>query len=272
MRRITAAMLLGVIALVHAAPVPGAKKKGGKKQKELNAMEEYPPETPQKSPQEQAKMLFMKGVTAFAAEDYGKALAFFLESYELNPKSKVLYNIGMCHRAQYNFKEAIETFRQYLLQEKKLSKKKKKEVQDLIMEMESSLSQITVIVNENGATIVVDSEEMGLSPLQAILVVNPGTHDIEAVKNGFFTAKETVMVGSGDNTVVSLTMVPVIAGEEAAKPPKDNDKKKRMKKALLWGLVGAAAAAVVTTSGVLIWYYAPDQGTGPAADWTVHGR
>jgi hypothetical protein len=28
----------------------------------------------------------------------------------------------------------------------------------------------------------------------------------------------------------------------------------------------------VTTSGVLIWYYAPGQGTGPSADWTVHGR
>jgi len=263
-------MLILAVASVHASPLLGAKKKGGKKPKELNAMEEYPSEQPQKDPKEQAKHLFMKGVTAFAAEDFEKALGFFLESYEMNPKSKVLYNIGMCYRATYSFKEAIETFRQYLLQEKKLPKKKRKEVEDLIMEMESSLAQITVIVNENGATIMVDSEEAGLSPLQTILEVNPGSHDIEAVKEGFFTAKETVVASSGDNTVVSLTLVPVLAAGEA-KPPEDKGKKK-MSKALLWGLVGAAAAAVVTTSGVLIWYYAPDRGTGPSADWTVHGR
>jgi len=272
MPRITAAMLIVVVASVHAVPALGAKKKGGqKKKKELNAMEEYPPEKPQESPKERAKMLFMKGVTAFAAEDYGKALGYFLESYELNPKSKALYNIGMCYRAQYDFKEAIETFRQYLLQEKKLPKKKRNEVEDLIMEMESSLAQITVIVNENAARIVVDSEEAGLSPLQIILEVNPGTHDIEAVKDGFFTAKETVVVNGGENTVVSLTLVPVIATTDTASQAETDSKKKRMKKALLWGLVGAAAAAVVTTSGVLIWYYAPD-GTGPSADWTVHGR
>jgi hypothetical protein len=270
MPRITVAMLIVVLACVHSLPALGAKKKGGKK-KELNAMEDYPGEKAEKTPKEQAKMLFMKGVTAFAAEDYGKALGFFLESYELNPKSKVLYNIGMCYRAQYSFKEAIETFRQYLLQEKKLPKKRKKEVENLIMEMESSLAQITVIVNENGARIVVDSEDVGMSPLQAILEVNPGAHDIEAVKDGFFTAKETVVVNGGDNTVVSLTMVPVMAGDGTKKPEEDTGKKKRMKKALLWGLVGAAAAAVVTTSGVLIWYYAPGPGTGPSADWTVHG-
>lgn len=227
---------------------------------------------------QEGKALFEKGVAAFSAGSYEKALAFFQQSYKVNPKPKVLFNIAMCYRAMSQFKESVEALKQYLSQGgKSLSKKKVKEANNLIMEMESSLAQVTVIVNENGATILVDSQEAGIAPLEDILVVNPGTHDIEATKEGFFTAKQTIEIEGGKNEVVSLTLVPKIAAQQETPSAAEDEearkaKKKKMKTVLLWSLVGVAVAGAGATTGVLIWRFAPGGGAGAAADWTVHGR
>jgi tetratricopeptide (TPR) repeat protein len=230
----------------------------------------------QDGPQE-AKALFEKGVAAFSAGTYKDALVYFQQSFKINPKPKVLFNIAMCYRAMEQFKESVESLKQYLSQGgKSLPKKKVKEVNELIMEMESSLAQVTVIVNENGATILVDSQEAGIAPLQDILVVNPGTHDIEATKEGFFTAKQTIEISGGKNEVVSLTLVPKLAAKQETPSAVDDEagkaKKKKMKTILLWSLVGVAVAGAGATTGVLIWRFAPGGGAGAAADWTVHGR
>jgi len=253
------------------------KKKKKKPEKDLTAMEEYPGEKKKKGSKEEAKKLFMKAVEAFAEENYVEALKYFQESYELNPKLKVLYNIGMCQRALFDFKTATGTFKLYLKAGgKKIPKKKRKQVQELIIEMETSLAQLTIITNESGARILIDAEEIGITPLQSILEVNPGGYTIEAEKEGFFTAKETVVVSSGDHEVVSLTLVPEIAVagavEETGDKDKDKKKKKILKHALLWGILGAVVVSGVTTAGILGYRANAGKASGPSADWTVHGR
>lgn len=269
-------------------PQPMEDYPGTPATKNAQPMETYPEEADAPKGQEKeakaakgenqdAKALFEKGVAAFSAGTYKDALVYFQQSYKINPKPKVLFNMAMCYRAMSQFKESVETFKQYLSQGgKSLPKKKIKEVNELIMEMESSLAQVTVIVNENGATILVDSQEAGIAPLQEILVVNPGTHDIEAIKEGFFTAKQTIEIKGGKNEVVSLTLVPKIAAQQETTSTADDEagkaKKKKMKTILLWSLVSVAVAGAGATTGVLIWRFAPGGGAGPAADWTVHGR
>jgi tetratricopeptide (TPR) repeat protein len=269
-------------------PKPMEEYPGTPATKDAQPMETYPDakgptgkekeaKAAQQEGSQDAKALFEKGVAAFSAGKYKDALAYFHQSYGINPKPKVLFNIAMCYRALAQFKESVETFKQYLGQGgKTLPKKKIKEVNELIMEMESSLAQVTVIVNENGATILVDAQEAGIAPLQDILVVNPGTHDIEATKEGFFTAKQTIEIAGGKNEVVSLTLVPKIAAQQETPSAADDEagkaKKKKMKTILLWSLVSVAVAGAGATTGVLIWRFAPGGGGGPAADWTVHGR
>ena len=271
-------------------PKPMEEYPGTPATKDVQPMETYPEvDAPKKGKEKDAKAaeqdgtqegkaLFEKGVAAFSAGTYQDALVYFQKSFKINPKPKVLFNIAMCYRAMNQFKESVESLKKYLGQGgKSLPKKKVKEVNELIMEMESSLAQITVIVNESGAAILVDSQEAGTAPLQDILVVNPGTHDIEATKEGFFTAKQTIEIKGGKNEVVSLTLVPKIAARQETSSAAEDDeaakaKKKKMKTILLWSLVSVAVAGAGATTGVLIWRFAPGGGAGAAADWTVHGR
>jgi hypothetical protein len=235
-----------------------------------------------KSADEQAKEYFEMAVEAFARDSYGEALSFFQESYKLNPKLKVLYNIAMCQRALMDFKAAIDTFREYLDKGgKKIGKGKRKEIEELIAEMETSLGKITVTVNENGARILVDGVEAGISPIQAILAVNPGTHTVEAGKKGFQSAIKTVKVKSGGHEAVSLTMVPEAAGakevmgavpSESEKQKEKKKKKKKITHAVLWSVLGVVLVGAGTAGGILIWQHMAGGESVPSADWTVHGK
>jgi hypothetical protein len=267
--------IAGFLLVLAGAAEGGGEGKGGKG-KEVAPIEEYPGGESTEGSKAEAKKYFKMGVEAFAKESYEDALEYFSKSYEQYPKVKVLYNIGMCQRAVYDFKGAVETFKRYLEEgKKKINRKKRKQVEDLVIEMESSLAQMTILTNENGASILVDGEEVGASPIQSIMTINPGSHVVEAKKEGFMTAKEQIVLSSGDHEVVSLTLVPLLGEEQGAgdKEQKGKPKKKRkvLMHALLWGRLGAALVGGGTAGGVLIWRNAKDKG-GPGADWTVHGR
>jgi hypothetical protein len=267
------------ITILMSALCAGARASAAQGNEKSSGAQAAPAVTP-KSADEQAKEYFEMAVEAFARESYGEALSFFQESYKLNPKPKVLYNIAMCQRALMDFKAAIDTFREYLDKGgKKIGKGKRKEIEKLIAEMETSLGKITVTVNENGASILVDGVEAGISPIQAILAVNPGTHTVEAGKKGFQRAIKTVKVKSGGHEAVSLTMVPEAAGAEkvmGAVPVESEKEKKKKKKrithAVLWSVLGVVLVGAGTAGGILIWQHTAGGESVPSADWTVHGR
>jgi tetratricopeptide (TPR) repeat protein len=63
---------------------------------------------------ELAKRHFELGKTYYAQAAYKRALEAFQESHKLSGKPALLFNIGKCHEALGNLKEAITFYRQYL--------------------------------------------------------------------------------------------------------------------------------------------------------------
>ncbi|MFH1436537.1 MAG: PEGA domain-containing protein [Pseudomonadota bacterium] len=302
MCRLKAVLIIIMLALAWAGPVSAethkkprkaavkkskpAKKKGKKKAKELSA-------TKQK-----AKDLFINGVEAFAAENYPDALSYFQESYETFAKPNVLYNIGMCHRALFDFTSAINTFQRYLIEAgNDAPPDKYAQVEALIGEMESSLGKLTVTVNENGADVYIDAAKVGVSPMHEIVNLNAGTHVIEAKKQGFESEQKIVALKSGQQEAVDIMLIPLLPGAadmfvieevvtedgkvvQVKKMKTDVDGKKKEKKKggkpawknpWLWSvlsvvILGGGAA------GVLYWQLGTGGSSGPDADWTINGR
>lgn len=66
--------------------------------------------------EERARMRFEDGRLAFAEGRNEIALAAFLESYELSGRPELLYNIGLVHDRLRHDREALEAFRQFLVE------------------------------------------------------------------------------------------------------------------------------------------------------------
>jgi hypothetical protein len=62
------------------------------------------------------------------------------------------------------------------------------------------VSQVKIVVDQPGATIFVDDEQVGTSPLVSPVMVDIGSHRVRATKNGFVEATETALISGGETT------------------------------------------------------------------------
>jgi len=152
-----------------------------------------------------AKAAFKRGVEAFADEDYPAALSDFEKAYELSGRAKILYNIAMCERALYRYKNSIQTFRKYIAElGDELSDEKKTEVLTMIEEMEARLGRLKLSGLPEGADVYVDGSLVGRAPLSGPVLVDPGEHRIQASMEGRKRAHKTVSVPAAAKCPLSL--------------------------------------------------------------------
>jgi tetratricopeptide (TPR) repeat protein len=232
------------------------------------------------SAKEEAKKSFLVGVDHFAVENYPAALSAFEKSYEILPNPNVLYNIGMCQRALFDFAASIHTLREYL--EKKgegVPGDEREQIEKILADMEKSVGFLEILVNEDGAAVTIDAGTAGLSPLPGPVMLNPGEHVVEVEKDGFIARKQTVTLKGGGKETLEIELEPVpeaappevVIEPEAAK--KDEKKKKRQKilrSPILWGVLGAVIVGGAVAAGVTAWKLKP--GPMDDGDWIIRGK
>jgi hypothetical protein len=229
---------------------------------------------------QEAKKSFLVGVDFFAVENYSAALSAFLKSYEILPNPNVLFNIGMCQRALFDFAASIETLREYL--EKKgesVPADEREQIDKILADMEGSVGRLQIIVSEEGAAVTIDSGKPELSPLAGPVILNPGEHVVEVEKEGFVGRKQTVTLKEGgkETLEIELEPVPVAAPPEAVLEPgkvKADEKKKKknkiLKSPILWGVLGAVLVGGAVAAGVTAWKLKP--GSMDDGDWIIRGK
>jgi hypothetical protein len=73
------------------------------------------------------------------------------------------------------------------------------------------LAHLTLVTRVPDAQVLVDGQPAGLTPLPASLALAPGTRQIELVRAGYQTARQSVQVGEGSSGTLALD--PVLAPE-----------------------------------------------------------
>ena len=219
---------------------------------------------------DEARRLFDEGVTALQREDYATALVAFQRAQELSPRPILLYNIGMCRRALLQFPEAIETFQQYLAESANdpAATDTRVQVAQLVAEMEGQLSQVMALVNVDGAMLYLDGAQAGATPLVRPLRVGPGSHVLEARREGYRDARLSFDVMAGEDTQVQLTLEALPAPPPLPPVTVEEDDGGVATKWWFWTIIGVVVAGGAVTAGVLLW---PEEPPGPA-DWPIHGR
>jgi tetratricopeptide (TPR) repeat protein len=165
-----------------------------------------------------AKKRFEEGIAALRKDDFSAALASFEESYSLQPKAAVLYNIGMCQKAMFHFVDAKKTLDRFM-QEKDKGQRESHTVDAVaaLEEINQKIGKIAVESSVEGADLLVDARPVGKTGEAEPVLVDPGLHIVELEKQGYERFRTEVTVPFGKTAEVKATMI-ALPKEEAPKP------------------------------------------------------
>ena len=158
----------------------------------------------------QAKADYDSARMLFGVNDYTAALIKFGSAYTASKDARLLFNMATCQSKLHHYAKALGLMKSYVKDGGALlSDQDRADADAAIKAFEPLTSSVVVNASEPGATISVDDEIVGQSPV-APFVVDIGVHKVRVSKPEFadFTADLTVS-GSAQFTV-DAKLAPVV--------------------------------------------------------------
>jgi hypothetical protein len=155
----------------------------------------------------QAKDDYESGRILFDNADYTGALVKFGHAFELSSDVRLLWDMGACEKNLRHYVRVLHLVERYLHDgDTRISEAQRASAATVVRTVRELVSGIRLIVNEAGASVYVDDELVGTSPILEPVLVDLGDRRVRVDKPGF---KEQAfvqhVVGAADVTVtVSL--------------------------------------------------------------------
>ncbi|XYI01660.1 PEGA domain-containing protein [Sorangium sp. So ce1128] len=189
-RAVAAALSVGLAAGVAAAqpaPAAPAQPAGAPAERPLS-----------ESLTGMAKAEHGAGAALFKDGDYAGALARFERAYELSRDHRLLWNVALCQKNLRRYAKMLATLRR--MEDEAgaaLSARDKQDIAELIQATGAYVSRLEITASEPGATVFVDDEPVGTTPLAAPVPIDIGERRIRVSKPGFvdFVRQEKVVGG-----------------------------------------------------------------------------
>jgi PEGA domain len=129
---------------------------------------------------------YESGRVLFDNNDFSGALVKFQHAYELSSDARLLWDMGACEKNQRHYVHVLRLVERYLHDaDVHLTAEQREGANAVIRTVRSLVSAIHVTVNEPDASIYVDDELVGTSPLMEPLLVDLGDRHIRVTKAGF---------------------------------------------------------------------------------------
>jgi hypothetical protein len=200
----------------------------------------------------EAEDRFKKGLMLVDEGDCENAVVEFEESYRLFPAPVVLYNMALCYDDLHQYSKSMKHYKQFMTEAENLSPAQNATIMDRIKKLEKFLGILEISCNVEEATVLIDEEEVGTTPMEA-LYVETGQHKLTVRKPDYEDFVKKIKMVSGTTVKVDAELKKAEfqvgpsgggAGEGA------KTARKKLKPAIFFGMLGAtlavgAGAAVV---------------------------
>ncbi len=154
-----------------------------------------------------AQAHYTTGLARIEAEDYAGAADAFKASVNLFPTKEGYFNLANCYKAVDDYASALSTVEEMKITfNKDLNKKWKKDLEAFESSIRALIAYLSVTVNLEGASVLLDGELIGKSPVKAPLMVGIGQHEITVSMTGFQTESSKVKLRSGEQGSVSVEL------------------------------------------------------------------
>ncbi|MGE0790627.1 MAG: PEGA domain-containing protein [Sandaracinaceae bacterium] len=138
---------------------------------------------------------FDRGIAFYEEGRYDAALAELARAYELAPAHQVLYNLARVHAALGHAVEAAAAYDRYLEEAgDAIGAARRREATRALEEQRARIGELTVEVDQPGATISVDGVDVATAPLARPLPLSAGSHTLEVRAPGHETARRAVSI------------------------------------------------------------------------------
>jgi hypothetical protein len=136
-----------------------------------------------------ARILFTSGDFAGAATKYGQA-------YELSKDPRLLFDVAVCEKNLRHYARTQSLLEQYVRDVgARIQADDKAAVDAALAAIRNFVGRVRLAVSEAGASVSVDGQPAGTTPLAAPLVLDLGKHTLGVKKEGFAPAEQTVDIG-----------------------------------------------------------------------------
>ena len=199
---------------------------------------------------DEARIRFQKGVQLFHEYSFEAALAEFRKAYQLAPSYRVLYNIAQVHYELKNYVDALKAFRQYLNEgAADVAADRRTQVEAEIRKLEGRVGFLEIVANVDSGQVAIDDVPVGILPMKAPILVNPGVRRVSVTKPGFGTTARNVTIAGGDHAQVQLELNEAVASrvprDEAGKKATRVEARSERPRTAMWISLAATGAFTV---------------------------
>lgn len=157
-----------------------------------------------KADYEAAKLLFADG-------DFAGAQSKFRQAYETSKDPRLLWNMAVCEKNQRHYYRVQTLANQYLVDGKGiLTAEQQTQAEELLVAIKSFVASMKVTANEDGATIAIDGQPVGTTPLPAPLPIDLGPRKVTISKPGFTSETRELDVAGGTEMSIDAKLHPVV--------------------------------------------------------------
>jgi tetratricopeptide (TPR) repeat protein len=215
--------------------------------------------------QEQARRLFQEGLALAEVDRWAEALSAFRRSEALVSRPSTSYNIANALYRLDRPVEALSELEEYdRMPEVRGDEAARKRGETLRKLLESTVGELHLTVTPTAATLFVDGRPSKLEGLNRRLLLNPGTHSIRVVHDGYEPHLREIQLERGSRQAFAVelqsrraTMAPdpalTISQSAIAAPAAepgipdpavaDDDRERFVKRPGFWVMIGVIAAA-----------------------------
>jgi hypothetical protein len=210
---------------------------------------------PVASPSSDAKAHFARGVTFYNEADPSAALVEFRRAYELAPTWQVLFNIGQSYFQVHDYAQALATLQRFVDEGRdRIPAERRSLVDDELADLANRVGHTVIVSNVAGATVTVDEQVVGVTPLRSPVLVGVGMRKVAALFSGRPSVEREVAVATGETVEVHLDfdVTPTSAEIPAPTPPASSNAmpivapaspRSRAPAIIAFGVAAAGAAA-----------------------------
>jgi hypothetical protein len=171
-----------------------------------------------------AKEAYDAGKQLYRAGDFTGALLQFERAYDLSSDARLLWNVAICEKNLHHYARARKVLERYQIEAgPQLTEQNRKDAKDLSAALSKFISTLRISVSERGASVFIDGDLVGKSPLPEPLLVDMGSRRIRVVKKGFVDFEERrVLLGETDTELDIKLTADVREGRLVIKAGKDD--------------------------------------------------
>lgn len=155
----------------------------------------------------EAKASYEAGKVLFRDRDFGGSLVKFQAAYEKSKDARLKWNIAACEKNQRHYARVQKLIREYMTEGgDKLTAQDMDDARELLKTIEPFVVRLKLSVSQPGASVFVDDELIGKSPIAEAIVVDIGQRKVRIVKDDYEEFAQTVVVGDSPEKVLDVKL------------------------------------------------------------------